>query len=88
MGDSSPGAASFGDHARKVWERWKAIAHVIGDFQSKLLLNVFYFVILGPVAVVRRMCFDRLHLRPGSLSGWIEVSGTKPRSVDDARRQF
>ena len=77
----------LGGYPRRAWERWKVIARIIGEFQSRLLLSVFYFVILGPVAVVRRVCSDPLHLRSGSLSGWLEVSGTSGKSIEDARRQ-
>ena len=32
-----------------VWEWWKPIAHRIGVFQTKVILSVLYFVLLGPL---------------------------------------
>ena len=31
-----------------IWEWWKPIAHAIGTFQTKVILTVLYFVLLGP----------------------------------------
>jgi hypothetical protein len=33
---------------RQLWECWKRIAHTIGVWQSRVLLTVFYYVILAP----------------------------------------
>jgi hypothetical protein len=33
-----------------VWEWWKPIAHAIGVFQTKVILTVLYFLLLGPFA--------------------------------------
>jgi len=33
---------------KPFWERWMALAHVIGNFQSRLLLSIFYFLVLSP----------------------------------------
>lgn len=77
----------LGGYPERAWERWKVIARIIGEFQSRLLLSVFYFLILGPVAVVRWIFADPLHLRSGSLAGWIEASDTSGKSIEDARRQ-
>jgi hypothetical protein len=33
---------------RRLWHHWKVIAHRIGNFQSRVLLNVFYLLILLP----------------------------------------
>ena len=45
--------------------------HDIGNFQSRLLLTVFYFTILAPFALVLRMASDPLQRRPRATS-WVE----------------
>ena len=35
-----------------VWEWWKPIAHAIGRFQTKVILTVLYFLLLGPLSPV------------------------------------
>lgn len=72
---------------RRAWERWVAIAHVIGTFQARVLLSLFYFVVVPPFALVVKLARDPLGLRaPAQASGW---RGREPTdtSVDAARRQ-
>ena len=40
--------------ARAAWRWRRCVAHRIGDFQARVLLTVFYYVILGPFALVLR----------------------------------
>jgi len=35
---------------KQLWDKWKIIARKIGDFQARLILGVFYFVLLTPFA--------------------------------------
>ena len=73
---------------RRTWERWKAIAHVIGNFQARLLLTVFYFVVVPPFALIVKALKDPLRLRPsGGESFWVERP-EREGSETSARRQF
>jgi hypothetical protein len=72
---------------KALWVRWKAIAHVIGDFQSRLLLSLFYFVVFAPLGVGVRLLGDPLRTRSGAGTRWLE----RPVPADVAawaRRQF
>ena len=51
-----------------AWAKWKTIAHTIGDFQSRLLLSTFYFVVLGPFALSARAFSDPLKLGPKKIN--------------------
>lgn len=42
---------------------WKQFLHKIGTFQSKMLLTVFYCVILAPFGLIVKLFQDPLHLR-------------------------
>jgi hypothetical protein len=72
----------------RIWKRWKVIAHKIGNFQSRVLLNVFYFLILAPFALAVRMFSDPLRIRKPSRSHWLAKEGTAATGRDQARRQF
>ena len=73
---------------RRTWERWKAIAHVIGNFQARLLLTVFYFVVVPPFALIVKALKDPLALRlPRGPSFWVERPDRED-SEASARRQF
>jgi len=72
---------------RRAWNAWKRFGRKVGDFQARLLLSVFYFVILTPFALAMRVA-DPMRLRQAS-TGW----RPRPESPADdpvtrARRQF
>jgi hypothetical protein len=73
---------------RNLWERWKVVARKIGDVQSRLLLCVFYFVILAPFGIAVRMLSDRLQLRRQSRSQWLPKESNTTGLWENARRQF
>jgi hypothetical protein len=70
---------------RRLWEGWKRVGRKLGDWQARMLLTVFYFVVLAPFALAVRWKADPLGLkRPG---GWLPVTPSgDPR--ERARRQF
>jgi hypothetical protein len=73
---------------RRLWEAWKAVARRIGDVQARILLAVFYFVVLAPFALIVRLTSDPLAIRPRTRRGWharVEPPGTV---LERAQRQF
>ena len=73
---------------RQLWEHWKRIARKIGDFQARALMTVFYFVILGPMALVLRWRSDPLAIKPGTPRGWGHREARDGPPMVQARRQF
>ncbi len=71
-----------------VWSKWKVLAHKIGDFQARVMLSLFYFVLLGPFALAFRLFSDPLQLRPGNHGGWLDLPEGKDDVSVRARRQF
>jgi len=73
---------------RLFWERWKRTAKRLGDIQARLLLTLFYFVLLAPFALALRRWSDPLAIKTGAAKGW------RPRGVNEgspreqATRQF
>ena len=71
----------------RAWARWKRIAHAIGNFQARVILTVFYFVVVPPFALVLKVWKDPLALRPpAGPSFW--TSRDDAASRDAGRRQF
>lgn len=71
---------------RRAWEGWKRFGRKVGDLQARVLLTVFYFVILAPFGLGMRAA-DPLGLRRAG-EGWRvrpPASGGDP--VARARRQ-
>ena len=72
----------------RFWERWKALAHVIGDFQARLLLSAFYYIVLSPFALGVKIFSDPLTLKKRNLSHWNPKPANKTDFWEQARRQF
>jgi hypothetical protein len=53
----------------RLWRGWKRVAHKIGDFQARLILVLFYFVILAPFSLLVKRS-DPLGIRKKALRGW------------------
>jgi hypothetical protein len=73
---------------RSLWAGWKRVARTIGDFQARALMTVFYFLILGPLAMVLRWRSDPLAIKARTARGWRDIEGKDGVSMDRARRQF
>lgn len=72
---------------KKIWEKWKKIAHRIGVFQSKILLSILYVTIVLPFSIAMRMFFDPLRLKPDDSSTYWIKKIVKKDSLEEARRQ-
>ena len=73
---------------RRAWQRWKAIAHAIGAFQSRVMLNLFFFLILAPFAIGVKLLSDPLRITRQRRSHWYDKETNPATRWDHARRQF
>lgn len=72
---------------RTIWRRWLALAHKIGTFQSRILLTLFYFVVLAPFGLAVRGLADPLHMKSRSTpAGWVQRA-TRDVDLAAAKRQ-
>ena len=71
-----------------LWVRWKAIAHKIATFQSRVLLFVFYYLVMAPFAIGMRLASDPLQLRPDARPDWVPRPAHHDAITMIARRQF
>ncbi len=74
---------------KKFWSEWKITSRYIGEFQSRLLLSLFYFTFLVPFGLLARL-FDRsldLRFHQPKQTGWVKRSPAQD-SLDEARRHF
>jgi hypothetical protein len=73
---------------RRLWEDWKGFATEMGNYQSRMLLAFFYFLIITPFGVLVRLFGDPLRTRfSTNLSFWDKRPSINS-GLDEARRQF
>jgi hypothetical protein len=71
---------------KELWQRWVKVAKKIGDFQARLMLSLFYLVLILPIGLIARLFADPLALKKSAAS-WDTRQNAPPR-LEDARRQF
>jgi len=73
----------------RIWRRWTVIAHIIGTFQARVLLSVFYLVVIPPFALIVKLWLDPLHLRRAAgSSAWITRPQRPEADVLRTGRQY
>ncbi len=74
---------------RQWWEAWRKSGIAIGAFQSRILLGLFYFVVVAPFGVAVRAFGDPLQIRGKKRpSQWLPKGAPADVSLDECRRQF
>jgi hypothetical protein len=73
---------------RELWAAWKKVARKIGDFQARVLLTIFYFVLLAPFALIMRRTSDPLAIKAAAQRGWGVREGPAEYTLERARKQF
>jgi hypothetical protein len=73
---------------RRVWEGWKNFAQVMGDFQGRVLLIWFYFVIVTPFGLIARFGVDPLHLKENTGNSFWKDFPVKNEQLEVARKQY
>ena len=51
------------DLFKRMWQGWKKIAHKIGNFQARVLLTIFYGVLVLPFGLAARLFADPLRIK-------------------------
>jgi len=61
-----------------LWKAWTRLAHRIGNFQARVLLTVFYAVLVLPFGIIVRLFADPLRIKKRPAQ-WLD----HPREVQD-----
>lgn len=72
---------------RKIWEAWKRIAKKIGDFNSRLILTLFYFIFVAPISILVKIK-DPLGIKKQKTQNWIPKQEPEGTAMDQALRQY
>ncbi|MCC7260998.1 MAG: hypothetical protein IT369_00615 [Candidatus Latescibacteria bacterium] len=71
---------------KRAWQRWLRIATVIGDFQARVVLSLFYFVIALPFGLLVRLFADPLGIKGRRTTTWTSFAD-RTQTLDQAARQ-
>ena len=69
---------------KKIWQGWKKLANKIGKVNSVIVLTIFYFLIIGPVAIIIKI-YKLFKSKKKSESYWRDYQSV---SGDDFTKQF
>jgi|TARA_Y100000814_G_scaffold61238_1_gene37952 hypothetical protein len=72
---------------KRAWQRWLRIAEVIAEFNSRVVLTLFYAIIVLPFGLVVRLFADPLAIKKTRISAWSEIR-YRTRTLDEGKRQF
>ncbi len=61
----------FSHFVRLVWNKWKAVAEKVGNFQATIIFSVLYFLLITPFGVISSLFKDSLKLK--SDPSWSDV---------------
>ena len=70
-----------------LWEKWLAIAQPIGNFQSQVLLSVFYIIFVFPMGVGYKLFSDPFKLK-GKLKSNFDKWEHPVETLESAHRQY
>jgi hypothetical protein len=70
---------------KKIWEGWKKVAKKIGDFNSRVILTIFYFIFITPISIPIKLK-DPLGIKNKKQS-WLPKQPSEGTAMDQALRQ-
>ena len=70
-----------------IWRKWIAFAKLIGSINARIILTLFYFLIVGLFSLLVGRWQNYLRRRPPSDTHWLPVD-SKTMDLSDAKRQF
>ncbi len=73
---------------RNIGHGWKRIAKRVGNFQARMLLSLFYFLLLAPFALMFRLTSKIGTGGARSAGNWLPKSDPEGQPLDRARTQY
>ena len=74
---------------RRIWDGWKKIARKIGDFNARVILTIFYLILLMPFAILVKTFTDPLEIKKNAKTGWqLKEENSDVTPMERAVRQF
>ncbi len=72
-----------------LWRGWKKFAHVLGIINTKILLSITYFIMMGLISTIGRLFgADLLDRRMKPKESYYHERENLPSTLEACRRQF
>ena len=73
---------------KRIWQRWGDLSKRIANFQSRITLSLFFFILVSPLALAVKIFSDPLRIKSqGSGSLWLPRTRIEV-DLEQFRRQF
>jgi hypothetical protein len=73
---------------KRLWQRWVDFSNRMGSFQSRIVLSLFFFIVVSPFALGVRKLSDPLGIKyPSNKSHWGPMVRTE-NNLERFRRQY
>ena len=73
---------------KKIWQSWNDFSKRMGSFQSRILLSLFFFILISPFALAVKVFSDPLHIKYQSRTSWWIPKKEIKNELEQYRRQF
>lgn len=73
---------------RILTSQWRILAQRVGTFQSRMLLSLFYFLIIPPFAAIIKVFSDPFRSKDRLATQWHPKQAPQQDPLQAARRQF
>jgi hypothetical protein len=73
---------------KKIWQSWNDFSKRMGSFQSRILLSLFFFILVSPYAIAVKVFSDPLNIKYQSRTSWWIPKKEIKNELEQYRRQF
>ncbi len=73
---------------KEFWNRWYTFSQKAGNFQTRVILSFFYFLIVTPFGLLVRVSADPLKKRRGPAPSFWLPKESSDGDLESTRRQF
>ena len=73
---------------KRVWRKWMAVGHFLGNLQARIFLTLFYGIGVMPFAIAVRLLADPLRIKRRQALSWWVVRPPQDAGIDQGKRQY
>ncbi len=73
---------------KNLWHKWENLSKRIGNFQSRIILSLFFFLFVSPFALVLKIFSDPLKIKRRNVKSYWLFKRETANDLDQFRKQF